>query len=158
VTEHGCVYPYQILKSKQPNVCYLLQMYENCIVYHKWQFNFPRNMTNVFSYGVCSIQALDVNIGIAEAAVSCATESIHSHNTPLATLPLRPGYPPRHQTIVFTRMLMVINCATDESFQLVVIGQRVLVSNTAAGTDGRAGIDMNYAISSTSRHITFPPV
>jgi len=112
-------------------------------------------MASVFSYAVCSIRVLDVNIGIAEAAESCATESIHSHNTPLVTLPLRPGYPSRHQTIVFTRMLIVINCATDESFQLVVIGQRVLVSNTTAGTDGRAGIDVNYAISSTFRHITF---
>ena len=113
-------------------------------------------MTSVFSYGVCSIQAVDVNIGVAEAAGSCATESIHSHNTPLVTLPLQPRCPSRHQTIVFTRMLIVINCATDESFQLVVIGQRVLVSNIAAGTDGIAGIDVNYTISSTSRHITFP--
>jgi hypothetical protein len=90
-------------------------------------------------------------VQIAEAAGSCATESIHSHNTPLVTLPLRPVYPSRHQTVVFTRMLIVINFARDEGFQLVVIGQRVLVSNTAAGTDGRAGIDVNYTISSTSR-------
>jgi hypothetical protein len=52
-------------------------------------------------------------------------------------------------------MLMMINFARDESLQLVVIGQRVLVSNTAAGTDGRAGIAVNYTINSTSRHITF---
>jgi len=53
-------------------------------------------------------------------------------------------------------MLIVINFARDESFQLVVIGQRILVSNTAAGTDGRAGIDVNYIISSTSRHLIYP--
>jgi hypothetical protein len=53
-------------------------------------------------------------------------------------------------------MLIVINFARDESFQLVVIGQRVLVSNIATGTDGRADIDVNYTISSTSCHLTFP--
>jgi hypothetical protein len=49
----------------------------------------------------------------------------------------------------------VINFARDESFQLMAIGQRVLVSNTAADTDRRADIDVSY-ISSTSRHLTFP--
>ena len=67
------------------------------------------------------------------------------------------GSPPsQHRSFMFTRMLIVINFARDESFQLVVIGQKVLVSNTAAGTDGRAGIDVTYTISSTSRHLTFP--
>ena len=53
-------------------------------------------------------------------------------------------------------MLIVINFARDDSFQLVAIGQRVLVSNTATGTEGRARIAVRYTMNSTFHHITFP--
>jgi phage-related protein len=37
-------------------------------------------------------------------------------------------------------MLIVINFVRDESFQLVVIGQRALMGNRDAGIDRRVGI------------------
>jgi hypothetical protein len=53
--------------------------------------------------------------------------------------------------------MIAITFTRDKSFQLVVIGQRVLEGNIAAGIEGEAGIDVN----STTRRIfhrqTFSP-
>jgi hypothetical protein len=52
-------------------------------------------------------------------------------------------------------MLIVLNFAVDKGFQVVVIGQRALVWNRAAGIDRAAGIAVRYTISSALLHLTF---